>query len=134
MASVIELKLWNVQNHFTGFFSFWNHGLKSLPQLSSKKILAIYITIAWIEILYFSPRHCLLSIDFIGQSYNMILGYRAHSFPSLSIINAQVVEQNNSKLMKLKSSLSYMKPENFMNILMFFLWFWNQEIKRKISK
>lgn len=61
-------------------------------------------------------------------------GYRAHSYPSLRTINTQVVEQNNSKLKKLKPSLSYMKPENFMNILKFFLWFCNQEMKRKMSK
>ncbi|XP_062580159.1 uncharacterized protein LOC134242143 [Saccostrea cucullata] len=58
-------------------------------------------------------------------------GYRAHSYPLLKNLNTQIVEQNNSKLRKLKSSLSYMKPENFMNTLKFFLWFCNYGVKSK---
>lgn len=59
MSSDIDLKLWNVQNHLTGlFFPCWNRGLKSLTQLSSKNIIAIFKTIGWIEILHISPTHC----------------------------------------------------------------------------
>ena len=62
------------------------------------------------------------------------VGYKALQYPELREVNTQVVEQNNSKLRKLKSSLSYMKPENFMDTLKFFLWYCNYNSKRKNSK
>ncbi|XP_076110329.1 uncharacterized protein LOC143079061 [Mytilus galloprovincialis] len=51
--------------------------------------------------------------------------YHAKEHPSLSGINTQMVEQNNSKLQKLKSQLSYMNYDNFILHLKFFLWYCN---------
>lgn len=44
-------------------------------------------------------------------------GYEARSYPKLRGINTQIVEQSNAKIRKLKSSLSYMKPEKFIDTL-----------------
>lgn len=57
-----------------------------------------------------------------------VLGYKALLYPFLSHINTQLVEQNNAKLKKLKSSLSYMTEENFMNSVKFFLHFCNENV------
>ena len=58
-------------------------------------------------------------------------GYEARSYPRLRGINTQIVEQNNAKIKKLKSSLSYMKSENFMDTLKLFLWYNNDQINKK---
>lgn len=46
------------ESPYRPFFPCWNRGLKSLTQLSSKNIIAIFKTIGWIEILHISPTHC----------------------------------------------------------------------------
>lgn len=69
----------------------------------------------------------LLSIFFTGCA----IGYMALMYPFLSHVNTQLVEQNNSKLKKLKSSLSYMNPDNFMDTLNFFLCHCNENCKKK---
>ncbi|CAG2234981.1 unnamed protein product [Mytilus edulis] len=53
--------------------------------------------------------------------------YEAKFHPELSKVNTQMVEQNNAKLRKLKSNLSYMNYDNFMSHLKFFLWYCNME-------
>lgn len=58
--------------------------------------------------------------------------YHAKVHPRLQGVNTQMVEQNNSKLRKLKSQLSYMNHCNFMNHLKFFLWYCNKNVIDKL--
>lgn len=60
-------------------------------------------------------------------------GYEARSYPKLRGINTQIVEQSNAKIRKLKSSLSYMKPENFIDTLKLFLWYSNEQMNKKFD-
>ena len=53
--------------------------------------------------------------------------YNIAAYPSLSI-NSQVVEQANSALTRIKSSLSYMSPSNFMSHCKLYLWYMNDNI------
>ena len=48
-------------------------------------------------------------------------------YPELNLTNTQVVEQANSTLKRIKSSLSYMNPDNFMSHCKLFLWYNNKE-------
>uniref|UniRef100_A0A8W8MSK9 Uncharacterized protein n=2 Tax=Magallana TaxID=2171616 RepID=A0A8W8MSK9_MAGGI len=57
--------------------------------------------------------------------------YHAKNIPLLDGVNTQMVEQNNSKLRKLKSQLSYMNHQNFMSHLKFFLWHCNKRVLDK---
>ena len=57
--------------------------------------------------------------------------YHAKNIPLLDGVNTQMVEQNNSKLRKLKSQLSYMNHHNFMSHLKFFLWHCNKRVLDK---
>ncbi|XP_052100691.1 uncharacterized protein LOC127734717 [Mytilus californianus] len=57
------------------------------------------------------------------------VSYKGLLYPEIQNINTQLVEQNNSKLKKLKPSLSYMKAENFMKSVTFFEWHCNQQLK-----
>ncbi|KAH3830788.1 hypothetical protein DPMN_104041 [Dreissena polymorpha] len=58
------------------------------------------------------------------------IGYKGLDYPFIRQINTQIVEQNNAKLKKLKSSLSYMTPVHFLMSLKFFLWHCNFTLKR----
>ena len=53
-------------------------------------------------------------------------GYNISSYPQYQNLNTQVVEQANSELGRIKSSLSYMNQRNFMKHLSLFLYFLNQ--------
>lgn len=59
-------------------------------------------------------------------------GYETLSYPRMRSVNTQVVEQSNAKLRKLKSSLSYIRHENFKDMLQLFLWFSNHQLKEKM--
>ena len=58
------------------------------------------------------------------------IGYKCLDYPLLRGINTQTVEQNNAKLKKLKSSLSYMTPKHFIDSLKFFMWHSNESVKK----
>ena len=58
---------------------------------------------------------------FIGCSS----AYNIGIYPQAATINSQVVEQANSSLKKIKSSLSYMNSHNFMAHCKFYLWYMN---------
>jgi hypothetical protein len=53
------------------------------------------------------------------------------SYPQFSDINSQVVEQANAALKRIKPSLSYMTPQNFLNHLKLFLW--NRNMEKNLS-
>lgn len=53
------------------------------------------------------------------------------SYPQLSTINSQVVEQANAAVKRIKASLSYMTAENFLQHLKLFLWYRNREKDHK---
>ena len=50
-------------------------------------------------------------------------GYNLDSYLQFSKINSQVAEQRNSTLKRLKSMLSYMNHEHFINHVKLFMWF-----------
>ena len=52
-------------------------------------------------------------------------GYNISQYPQFSDMNTQVVEQSNSLLKRIKSSVSYMNAPNFMKHLKFYLWYHN---------
>ena len=55
-----------------------------------------------------------------------ILGYsQGYNISQFSDMNTQVVEQSNSLLKCIKSSVSYMNTSNFMKHLKFYLWYHN---------
>ena len=56
-------------------------------------------------------------------------GYKLSLYCQFNHINSQVVEQANSALKRIKSSLSYMTAENFINHCKFYLWIQNKRIK-----
>lgn len=69
---------------------------------------------------------CLNHLTVVHYDFSFIagcvLGYKALLYPFLSHINTKMVEQNNSKLKKLKTSLSFMTGKNFMNAVKFFFY------------
>ncbi|KAL3868428.1 hypothetical protein ACJMK2_041236 [Sinanodonta woodiana] len=57
--------------------------------------------------------------------------YELKAYPQFSKLNSQVVEQSNSRLQRLKGSLSYMTQNNFMKHCKFYLWGQNQDVLSK---
>ncbi len=60
------------------------------------------------------------------------VGYNMDSYPQLSAINSEVVEQANSMVKRISGSVSYMNAENFMNHLKLFFWYHNKEHNDKL--
>jgi hypothetical protein len=61
-------------------------------------------------------------------------GYNLSIYSQFNDVNTQVAEQRNATLKKLKSMLSYMNKENFVNHLKIFLWFRSMISLIKIEK
>ncbi|KAL3868521.1 hypothetical protein ACJMK2_041322 [Sinanodonta woodiana] len=57
------------------------------------------------------------------------LSYELKAYPQFCKLNSQVVEQSNSRLQRLKGSLSYITQNNFMKLCKFYLWGQNQDVK-----
>ena len=47
-------------------------------------------------------------------------------YPQFASVNSEVVEQANALIQRIKSSVSYMTAENFMNHLKLFYWYQNR--------
>ena len=62
------------------------------------------------------------------------LTYDVRRDPLLHSLNSQINEQQNATTKKLKSQLSYMKPENFKLYCTLYLWHRNQMKKEQWSK
>ncbi|XP_063419439.1 uncharacterized protein LOC134702470 [Mytilus trossulus] len=58
--------------------------------------------------------------------------FELKSYPQFTDLNSQVVEQSNSRLQRVKGSLSYMTQLNFMKHCKYYLWGQNDEILSKI--
>lgn len=59
------------------------------------------------------------------------IGYNLSCYPQFNSINSQMVEQANSALSRIKSSLSYMKKENFMAHCKLYLWYRNRKLREQ---
>ena len=68
--------------------------------------------------------------DIVHVCYSNTLGcscgYNLGSYPQFLSVNTQVVEQANSTLSRIKSSVSYMTPKHFMNHCKLYLWYRNK--------
>lgn len=62
------------------------------------------------------------------------LGYCMSKYPGFQFINSEVNEQENAKIKKLKTQLSYMTPENFLGHCKLFFWFRNKKNKARRAK
>ena len=60
--------------------------------------------------------------------------YDIRRHPLLYRVNSQIIEQHNAAMKKLKSHLSYMKPENFKLHCTLYLWHRNQMKKEQWDK
>ena len=54
------------------------------------------------------------------------VGYNLSSYPQFSAVNSQVVEQSNSLLKRIRSTVSYMSATNFVNHCALFFWYHNK--------
>ena len=57
--------------------------------------------------------------------------YKMSDYPQYNHLNSQTVEQSNSCLKRIKSSLSYMNKKNFLDHCALYLWYHNQ--RKRIS-
>jgi small-conductance mechanosensitive channel len=58
--------------------------------------------------------------------------FELKSYPQFTTLNSQVVEQSNSRLQRIKGSLSYMTQANFIKHCKFYLWDQNDVILSKL--
>lgn len=63
---------------------------------------------------------------FFGIHAGCSIAYRMSDYNQYSSLNSQTVEQGNSSLKRIKSSVSYMNKTNFMKHCTFYLWYHNQ--------
>ena len=54
------------------------------------------------------------------------VGYNLSSYPQFSAVNSQVVEQSNSLLKRIRSTISYMSATNFVKHCALFFWYHNK--------
>lgn len=87
-------------------------------------------------IIVIASYHVAIVIIFIQNNYKIIIiimiigcsvAYKMSDYPQYQGLNSQLVEQRNSTLHKIKSSLSYMNKENFLLHCSFYLWYWNHK-------
>ena len=137
---------------FSNFYCTW-HDITSqicvqLHRWLSMTMGATCTIIAWTENHSSLRIHGFWWIDFIGliiqvsificiypkptalNSFFFLLacsvGYNLSSYPQFSAVNSQVVEQSNSLLKRIRSTISYMSATNFVKHCALFFWYHNK--------
>ncbi|KAH3799822.1 uncharacterized protein LOC127838876 isoform X1 [Dreissena polymorpha] len=81
-------------------------------------------------------KHTQFKVDSLHFKNHTACGpaYELKRYPAYAKFNSQVVEQANSRLQRLKASLSYMTQNNFLKHCKFYIWGQNTDILKRLNE